>query len=137
MALYDLTKEIGIVRIKPDPIMGAVLRSGWSIIFIFPFIWHYVRLVKTTYYLTSHRLRISTGVFKEDVDETELFRVRDMGLRKPFFLLFTSLNNIILHSEDPSTPIANLEAIPNYYWVFETMRKLVYERRQEVPPFWK
>jgi hypothetical protein len=137
MAAYNLNQEIGIVKIKPNPLMGAVISCGWNIVFIFPFLWHYLRLVKTTYYLTSHRLRIYTGIFKEDVNDIELFRVRDMGFRKPFVLMFTSLNNIIVYSEDASQRLANLEAISNYNWIFETMRKLVYERRQEVPPLWR
>ena len=47
MSSYNLNEEIGIVKIKPNPLMGAVISCGWNIVFIFPFLWHYLRLVNT------------------------------------------------------------------------------------------
>jgi hypothetical protein len=134
---YNLENEVGSLKAKPSAFWGAIYCAGLGSIFVFPLIWHFLRLKFTTYYLTTHRLRIHTGILNKRVGDIELFRVRDMEYTIPCIFLLTPLGNIAIYSEDLSQRIAHLEAIPNYYLIFEEMRKLVYQRRLEVPPLWK
>ena len=82
----------------------------------------------TRYVLTSERLRVTTGVFSTTTEDTELRRVRDSAVSRPFSLRIVGLGDVRIASADPSTPRITLQAIRDPDRVQDTLRRLVEHR---------
>lgn len=94
----------------------------WLVIPVFIAIWKWLVLRNTRYELTTERLRIRQGVLNKELDELELYRVRDYRLEQPFWLRLFSLGNITLRSSDTSHPFIVLRAIRDGESVREQIR---------------
>ena len=75
--------------------------------------------------LTSERIRIYEGILNQDINEVELYRVKDTRLEKPFWLRIFGLSNIILQTSDRSLPEVNIEAVRGGVELREKLRKQV------------
>lgn len=102
---------------------------SWLVIPVFVAIWKWLVLKNIRYELTSERLRIRQGVLNKELDELELYRVRDYKLEQPLVLRLFSLGNITLRSSDTSHPVIILRAIRDGEQVREQIRKYVEECR--------
>ena len=96
---------------------------------IFIALWKWLVLRNTRYELTSERLKIRSGVLNKELDELELYRVRDYKLEQPLVLRIFSLGNITLRTADTSHPYIVLRAIHDGEHVREQIRKYVEECR--------
>ena len=96
---------------------------------VFIALWKWLVLRNLTYELTSERLRIRQGVLNKELDELELYRVRDYRLERPFILRIFSLGNIILTTTDTTHPVVVLRAIRDGERVREQIRRHVEECR--------
>ena len=96
---------------------------------IFIALWKWLVLRNTRYELTSERLKIRQGVLNKELDELELYRVRDYKLEQPLVLRIFSLGNITLRTSDTSHPYIVLRAIHEGEHVRELIRKYVEECR--------
>jgi hypothetical protein len=65
------------------------------------------------YEVTTQRVRVCTGILTRRTEELELYRVEDTSLIEPFLYRWFSAGNIILSTNDESTPNVTLEAIKN------------------------
>jgi uncharacterized membrane protein YdbT with pleckstrin-like domain len=101
----------------------------WLIVPIFYAIWKWLVVHNIRYELTSERLRVRRGVLNKELDEIELYRVRDYRLEQPFFLRIFSRGNVTVTSTDVSNPIVTLRAVPNSERVRELVRHSVEECR--------
>lgn len=101
----------------------------WLVIPVFIAVWKWLVLRNTRYELTTERLRIRQGVLNKELDELELYRVRDYRLEQPFCLRLFSLGNITLRSSDTSHPFIVLRAIRDGEAVREQIRTHVEECR--------
>jgi uncharacterized membrane protein YdbT with pleckstrin-like domain len=63
----------------------------WTI--IFPIV-AYLKTRFTIYELTQTRLRLKTGIFSQKIEDTELYRVRDYSIDKPFLFINRHLIDI-------------------------------------------
>jgi len=102
---------------------------SWLIVPVFIAIWKWLVLRNIRYELTSERLKIRQGVLNKELDELELYRVRDYRLEQPFWLRIFSLGNITLRSSDTSHPYVVLRGIRDGEHVREQIRKYVEECR--------
>ena len=75
------------------------------------------------YEVTSQRIRTSNGVFSRRTDEFELYRVKDITLYEPFFLRMSRAGNIVITTNDATTPTVTLEAIHQPQNLREQIRK--------------
>jgi uncharacterized membrane protein YdbT with pleckstrin-like domain len=66
----------------------------------------------TLYELTSERLKTSEGVFSKVTDTLELYRVKDIETRQPFFLRMAGLEDVHLQTSDASSPVVIMSAVP-------------------------
>jgi uncharacterized membrane protein YdbT with pleckstrin-like domain len=89
---------------------------------VFFALWKWLVVKFTQYELTSERLKIRSGVINRNLDELELYRVRDYKLDQPLSLRVFSLGNIILTTSDKTTPVIILRAIRNAEGVREELR---------------
>jgi len=80
----------------------------WTI--IIPLI-TYLKTRFTIYELTKTRLRLKTGIFSQQIEDTELYRVRDYSIDKPFWFRIFRLGHIKILTSDKSNPEINLYAI--------------------------
>lgn len=92
-------------------------------------LWKYLVVKNTKYELTSQRLKTHSGVLSKKTDEIELYRVKDTRFDQPFFLRIFGLGNVLLFSTDVSTPLVQINAVPNAHALREQIRNLVEERR--------
>jgi uncharacterized membrane protein YdbT with pleckstrin-like domain len=87
--------------------------------------WQWLRLRCRVYELTSQRLRTSTGVLTRRTDELELYRVNDITFVEPFLLRMFGLGNIMLTTNDVSSPTIVLPAIRGARKLREDLRQNV------------
>ena len=80
----------------------------WTIIFT---LIAYLKTRFTIYELTKTRLRLKTGILSQKIEDTELYRVRDYSIDKPFWFRIFRLGHIKILTSDKSNPEINLYAI--------------------------
>jgi uncharacterized membrane protein YdbT with pleckstrin-like domain len=103
----------------------------WLVVPIFFAVWKWLVVHNIRYELTSERLRVRRGVLNKELDEIELYRVRDYRLEQPFFLRIFSLGNVTITSTDVSNPIVTLRAVSDSERVRERVRHSVEECRTQ------
>jgi uncharacterized membrane protein YdbT with pleckstrin-like domain len=103
----------------------------WLVVPIFIGAWKWLVLRNIRYELTTERLRIRSGVLNKELEELELYRVRDYKLERPVFRRLFSLGNVIVTSTDVSQPIVTLSAIPDSEGVREQIRRYVEDCRMK------
>jgi len=94
----------------------------WTI--IFPIV-AYLKTRFTIYELTQTRLRLKTGIFSQKIEDTELYRVRDYSIDKPFLFRIFGLGHIKILTSDKSNPEIYLYAIRQTEKTAELMRNNV------------
>jgi hypothetical protein len=84
----------------------------------------------TTYVLTTERLKVSSGVVGRRADQMELFRVKDVRVKKNLRNRTRSRGDVVVISVDQSTPVLKLESIPDPESVAELIVNLVRDSRR-------
>lgn len=92
-------------------------------------LWRYLIIRCTRYILTSQRLRIRTGVLNQNLEEIELYRVKDMNLARIWWMRLAGLTRIDLQTSDRSMPNVRFEAIRDGERVRELLRSRVEHMR--------
>ena len=111
------------------PVYAVCVLLFWLVVPVFYAAWKWLVLRNIRYELTSERLRIRQGVLNKELDELELYRIRDYKLEQPLILRLFSLGNITLRTSDTSHPLIMLRAIRDGEHVREQIRKYVEECR--------
>jgi uncharacterized membrane protein YdbT with pleckstrin-like domain len=104
--------------------LGAIVPAviaGWK--------WLVVRCQK--FEITTQRLRIFNGVLNQDIDEIELYRVKDTRILRPLWLRLFGLANLQLETSDRTHPKSTLAAIKGARDVREKLRRHVEILRDE------
>ena len=104
--------------------LGAIicaLVAGWK--------WLVVRCLR--FEITSQRLRIIEGVLNQNIDEIELYRVKDTRILRPIWLRFFALANVALETSDRTHPRPVLNAIKDAAKVREQLRMHVEKLRDQ------
>jgi uncharacterized membrane protein YdbT with pleckstrin-like domain len=92
-------------------------------------IWKWLVVRCRIYELTTQRLRLYEGVLNQDIDEVELYRVKDTTINRPFILRMFNLGNIHLATSDRTHQEVTMKAIHDGITVREMIRKNVEEIR--------
>lgn len=87
--------------------------------------WRWLVVFCTKYELTTERIRFYRGVFNRKVDETELYRVRDYSIRKPFYLLPFGLGTLRVDTQDIRQATFLISGIKNTEHVLSLLRRQV------------
>lgn len=101
----------------------------WLVVPIFIAIWKWLVLRNTRYELTTQRLRVRRGVLNKELEELELYRVRDYRLEQPLILRIFALGNISITTTDVSQPVVILRAVRESEQVREMIRNHVEQCR--------
>jgi len=75
-----------------------------------------------TYHLTDQRLRESKGVFLREIEELELYRVKDISVHQSALQRVLNCGSVSLICSDRSTPHVVLIAVRNPVAVADTIR---------------
>ncbi len=116
-----------VLNMRTFLICGVLI---WTIVPLFILVWKWLELKSVKYELTSQRLKTSYGVLNKQIDELELYRIKDYRLEQPFFLRLFSLGNIILDTSDKSHPMVTIRAISHPHELKDNIRHYVEECRK-------
>jgi uncharacterized membrane protein YdbT with pleckstrin-like domain len=101
-------------------------------VLIVPIIYAIVKWIQLRcrrYEVTTQRVRIRQGVFSKRTDELELYRVKDSTVLEPFWQRMFGIGNIVITTNDTTTPTLTLEALPHAPEIREKLRAAVEECR--------
>ena len=112
--------------------------SQWTnfITYIFLFwtavipIFAYLTTRFTIYELSNKRLKLKTGILNQNIEETELYRIRDYSVEKPLLLRIFNLGNLVLHSSDSTSVSIKLSAMKDVEKIANLIRNSVEEARK-------
>src|SRR5438105_5252456 len=84
----------------------------WLIVPIFIALARYLQTKNKVYELTTERLKTTEGVFSKITDTLELYRVKDLEMRQPFWSRMCGLENVHINTSDVSTPFVLIDSVP-------------------------
>ena len=91
---------------------------------------HFIHIRSIEYVVTTQRVRVISGIFSKDIQEIELFRVKDTMAHQSFFLRLFGLGTITILSGDERNPRIVLNGVPNAIALRERLRQEVMVLRQ-------
>jgi uncharacterized membrane protein YdbT with pleckstrin-like domain len=102
----------------PPAFIALVIPLGYMV-------WRYLLVRTQIFELTSERLRITTGIINQNIDEVELYRVKDSRMVRPWWMRLTGLASIELETSDRSMPMLVIPAIHGGAELRELLRQHV------------
>ena len=126
MALEEKQLYIG----RPSQILNIISFIIWSWTLFVPII-IYLKTRFTVYEVTDQRIKLKTGILNQEIDECELYRVRDYKIVKPFFQRIFGLGKIELVTSDRSNSSINLNGIKNPENLYDLIRDNVEKIRRK------
>jgi uncharacterized membrane protein YdbT with pleckstrin-like domain len=113
---------------------GVYLLCGlfcWLIVPIFFALIYYLQTRCKVFELTTQRLKITSGVFSKFTETLELYRVKDIETRQPFFSRLVGIENVQLTTSDVSSALVLIEAAPSSVGFADKVRNQVEIIRQQ------
>ena len=87
--------------------------------------------IGTSYRLFPDRLEIESGIVARKIENVELFRVRDVGLRQGLLGRLGNYGDVYIHSTDSSTPDLHVRAVDAPKEFYQQLRQLVSTSRAQ------
>ena len=115
---------------RPSQILNIISFIIWSWTLFVPII-IYLKTRFTVYEVTDQRIKLKTGILNQEIDECELYRVRDYKIVKPFFQRIFGLGKIELVTSDRSNSSINLNGIKNPENLYDLIRDNVEKIRRK------
>ena len=84
----------------------------------------------TRFEITNQRVRIVRGVLSVSRQDTELYRIDDIGLEQPLGMRLLGHAILMLRSTDRSTPDIRLYGVPGLAGLAETLRQCSLRERE-------
>ena len=97
-------------------------------IFIFMSKWGLLSFI--SYEITSERIKVIRGIMSKRTDELELYRAKDTSLIEPFLYRMFGVGNIVIVTNDTTTPTLELKGLKNANAIREQLRTSIEECRQ-------
>ena len=102
-----------------------------AIVPIFIALARFLQTKNKIYELTTERLKITEGIFSKITDTLELYRVKDLETRQPFWSRMFGLENVQVNTSDVSTPFVLLDAVPIKLGLGDKIRNAVENVRMQ------
>ena len=117
---------------RPSQLQHLLLYLSCVLLVPLPFaLWRYLLTQTTRYALTAERLIVTSGVFHQQQEEVELYRVKDYSVSAPLLYHWLGLANVRLLTSDQTHPELVLRGIRNADRVKELIRERVEALRLE------
>jgi uncharacterized membrane protein YdbT with pleckstrin-like domain len=81
------------------------------------------------YELTTQRLRTTRGILHKRADDLELYRVKDIALRKSLLLRMLGLGDVELTTSDQTSPLVLIRAVRDPEMLRDEIRQCVEAQR--------
>jgi len=81
--------------------------------------------ISTEYRVFEDSLEVESGIISRNIDNIQLFRVRDLGLQQSIFGRILNVGNIAVSSTDQSNPHLVLRGLDDPRLVYDKLRELV------------
>ena len=94
----------------------------WLVVPILIAWWRWLVIRNTRYELTTQRLFTYHGVLNKEIDELELYRVKDFSQKSPFFLRLVGLGVVQVDTTDRSHPVVTINGITDASEVRQLLR---------------
>ncbi|MCB0192692.1 MAG: PH domain-containing protein [Anaerolineae bacterium] len=91
-----------------------------------------IQLLSVRYTLTSQRLFIKTGLIARDIEEIELFRIKDVKVEQSVMQRILGYGTITIISNDETAPLLYLTGVSNPVKKKEQIRTYVRMAREHV-----
>jgi uncharacterized membrane protein YdbT with pleckstrin-like domain len=88
-----------------------------------------IRSVK--YFISTSRIKITTGIFDRHIKEIELYRIQDTSAFQSFFSRMLGKGSLFIVSGDKSEPRIEIKSVPNHEDLREKLRNAVLAARQK------
>ncbi len=88
-------------------------------------LWKFLVVHSQIFELTSERLRITRGVINQQVDEIELYRIKDSQLLRAWWMRLVGLSSVSLETSDRTQHHLVIPAIPGGLEMRELLRQQV------------
>ncbi|MGK7908154.1 MAG: PH domain-containing protein [Synechococcus sp.] len=92
--------------------------------------WACLNVSSTVYTLTEERFIVQRGVINRRTDTLELYRVIDVTVFEPLLTRLVGAGDVVLISDDPTTPTVRLKAIHQPLEVMASIRRHAEQIRQ-------
>ena len=115
---------------RPSQILNIISFIIWSWTLLIPVI-IYLKTRFTVYEVTDQRIKLKTGILNQEIDECELYRVRDYKVVKPFFQRIFGLGRIELVTSDRSNSNINLNGVKDPESLYNLIRDNVENIRRK------
>ena len=125
-----VTEEKQLYIGRPSQILNIISFILWSWTLFIPLI-IYLKTRFTVYEVTNQRIKLKTGILNQEIDECELYRVRDYKVVKPFFQRIFGLGKIELVTSDRSNSNINLNGIKDPENLYNLIRDNVEKIRRK------
>ena len=102
----------------PPAFIALILPLGYAF-------WRYLVVRTRVYEVTNQRIRVTSGIFNQVIDEIELYRVKDNQMFRPWWMRLTGLASIQLETSDHSIPTLLIPAVHGGAELRETLRQQV------------
>jgi membrane protein YdbS with pleckstrin-like domain len=123
--LLGIAAAVGLFMVMPLLVPLALIPPAAV------FTWSRLSRAANSYRLFPDRLEIESGIFDRKIENVELFRVRDVGLRQGMLGRMADFGDIYVHSTDSSTPDMHIRAIDAPRDFYEQVRELVSSSRAQ------
>src|SRR5215468_11438446 len=113
---------------------GVYLLCGlfcWLIVPIFFALVYYFKTRCKVFELTTQRFKITSGIFTKVTETLELYRVKDIETRQPFFSRMVGIENVQMTTSDASSPFVLIDAVPSSVGFADKLRNQVEIIRQQ------
>lgn len=91
---------------------------------------YWIASLSTRFEITNQRIRIVRGVFSRSRQDTELYRIDDIGLEQPLGMRMLGHAILVLRSTDRSTPEVRLYGIQGLAAMADTLRECSLRERE-------
>jgi uncharacterized membrane protein YdbT with pleckstrin-like domain len=114
----------GVLLAFPLAFIALILPLAYAI-------WKFLEVRCHVFELSCQRLRITSGVINQHIDEIELYRVKDTLMLRPWWMRLTGLTSISMETSDRSLPSLVIPAMRDGIHKREILRKQVEIQRDK------
>lgn len=94
-------------------------------------VWDFLVLHNTLYEIRDSLLCVRTGVLNQEWEKLEIFRIKDLTVKKPLALRVFGLGNVSIVSSDETTPVVTLQGISDPNALVASLTAVVRLARRE------
>jgi membrane protein YdbS with pleckstrin-like domain len=120
---------LSAVVVRPD-VWTLLALGAAALLALVQIGWRNLRWRALAYVVTTQRVRIVSGIFSKDIQEIELFRVKDTLVQQGFIPRLFGLGTITILSGDAHNPRLVLQGVPHALELRERLRQEVMALRQ-------